>query len=213
MFVSVQTGSRERTTIAPMFSRFGRGWQLWMTLMVIWTVVVITYAWIDLPRAQQMAHNPQLLSKLSNEAASILFGRNAKAEPAGSALVWSEEPRIVRMSNGARLTFPATATGERVTFVKGEYFQLLNAEAGKQRGPYLLEVLAIWLAPAVLMLIAALTVSMICRGYKPLLSRVISDGHLLFSMFDALLMRMANHFALCAPADRGAVGRRRQLSE
>jgi hypothetical protein len=97
-----------------------------VTLAVMWTLVVVMYGWINLPRANQVAHNPQILAKLSNEAASIMFGRYAKAEPGRGVLVWSEVPRIVRMSNGARLTFPATATNERVALVAGEYDQLLR---------------------------------------------------------------------------------------
>src|SRR3990172_4275239 len=120
MFDSAQTGSRERTTMARMFNRLGGWWQLWVTLTVMWTIVVITYGWMNLPRAQQMPHNPQFLGKLSNEAASILFGSEAKAEPARGALVWSQTPMIVRMSNGTRLTFPATTTGERAAFVASE---------------------------------------------------------------------------------------------
>jgi len=144
-----------------------------MTLTVMWTIVVITSGWMNLPRARHMPHDPEFLSKLSNEASSILFGRDARAEPARSALVWSENPRTVRMPNGTRLTFPATTTEERVAFVRGEYRQLLDAEADEQRGPYLLEMLAIWLAP---LLVAGLAVNLICRGYKPPLSRVIPDS-------------------------------------
>jgi hypothetical protein len=159
-----------------MFNRLGGWWQLWMTLTVMWTIVVITYGWMNLPRAQQMPHNPQFLSKLSNEASSILFGSDASAEPARGALVWSQTPMIVRMSNGTRLTFPATTTGERIAFVRGEYSQLLNVKADEQKGPYLLEMLAIWLAPVLLPLVAGFAVRLICRGYKPPLGRVIPGG-------------------------------------
>ena len=144
--------------MARMFNRLGGWWPLWMTLMVMWTVVVITYGWINLPRAQQMPHNPQFLSKLSNEAAAILFGRDAQAEPARDALVWLQTPMIVRMSNGTRLTFPAPTTHERAALVASEYRQLLDVEADQQRGPYLLQMLATWLAPC-LLLIAVLTLS------------------------------------------------------
>jgi hypothetical protein len=157
-----------------MFKRLAGWWQLWMTLTVTWTIVVITYGWMNLPRGQQMPHDSQYLTKLSNEASSILFGSEARAEPPHNALVWSQTPMIVRMSNGTRLTFPATTTGERVAFVRGEYSQLLDVKADEQRGPYLLEMLAIWLAP---LLIAGFAVSRICRGYKPPLGRVIPGGH------------------------------------
>jgi hypothetical protein len=106
---------------------------------------------MSLPRAQQLPHNPQILSKLSHEAASILFGRDAQAEPARGALVWSQTPMIVRMSNGTRLKFPAPTTEERAALVASEYRQLLHAEAGEQRGPHLLKMLAIWFAPWLLL--------------------------------------------------------------
>ncbi len=159
MLASAQTGSRERTTIVSMFSRLGKWWQLGLTLSVIWTIAVITYGWMNLPRAQQLPHNPQFLSKLSTEALSILFVSDAKAEPARGALVWSQAPMLVRMSNGTQLTFPAPTTDERAALVASEYRQLLNAEADQKRGPYLLEMLAIWLAPG-LLLFAGLALSL-----------------------------------------------------
>jgi hypothetical protein len=51
------------------------------------------------------------------------------------------------MSNGMRLKFPAITTDERVAFVESEYRELLTLEADTQRGPYLLELLLLWLAP------------------------------------------------------------------
>ena len=152
--------------MARMFSRLGRWWQLWVTLTVMWTIVVITYGWMNLPRAQQLPHHPYFLSKLSNEAASILFGRDAQAEPARGALVWSQTPVIVRMSNGTRLKFPAPTTHERAALVASEYRQLLDVEADEQKGPYLLAMLAIWLAPY-LLLVAALTFSLCARRIIP----------------------------------------------
>src|SRR5476651_2319759 len=130
-----------------MFNRLG-GWrQLWMMLAVMWTLVVITYGWLNLPRGRYIPHDPQFLSKLSSQASSILRGPDAKAKPARGALVWSEDPRIVRMSNGARLSFPAITTDARAEFVASEYSQLLNIEAEQQRWPYLLEMLLLWFAP------------------------------------------------------------------
>lgn len=148
--------------MASMFSRLGKWRQLGLTLTVMWTIVVITYGWMNLPRAQQLPHNPLFLIKLSNEAASILFGREAQAEPVRGALVWSQTPMIVRMSNGTRLKFPAPTTHERAALVASEYHQLLDVEAGEQRAPYLLHLLAIWLAPF-LLLIAGLALSLFDR--------------------------------------------------
>jgi len=144
--------------MASMFSRLGKWWQLWVTLAVMWTLAVISYGWMNLPRAQQLPHHPQVLSKLSHEAASILFGRDAQAEPVRGALVWSQSPMIVRMSNGTRLKFPAPTTHEQAALVASEYHQLLDVEADEQRGPYLLAMLAILLAPG-LLLFAGLALS------------------------------------------------------
>ena len=163
MLASAQTGSRERTTIASMFSRLGNWWQLGITLTVMWTVVVSTYGWMNLPRAQQLPHDPHFLSNLSQEATSILFGSEAQAEPARGTLVWSQAPMLVRMSNGTRLKFPAPTTDERAAIVASEYRQLLNVEAEDQRGPYLLRLLAIWLAPWLLVAGLALSQSGLFR--------------------------------------------------
>lgn len=149
-----------------MFNRLGKWWQLWVTLAIAWTLAVVSYGWMNLPRAQQLPHHPYVLSKLSHEAASILFGREAQAEPVRGALVWSQTPMIVRMSNGTRLKFPAPTTPEQAALVASEYHQLLDAEAGERRGPYLLHLLAIWLAPF-LLLVAALTFSLCARRIIP----------------------------------------------
>ena len=135
-----------------------------MTLTVMWTIVVSALGWMNLPRAQHMPHHPQFMGKLSDEALSILFGSGVNVEPVRGALVWSQTPMILRMTNGTPLTFPATTTDEQAAFVAGEYRQLLNVTANEQRGTYLLEMLAIWLAPA-LLLVAGLAASWIwCAG-------------------------------------------------
>ena len=118
-----------------------------MMLAVMWTLVVVACAWMNLPRAPRMPHDPDYLSKLSAEASQILRGPQVAAKPVRGALVWSEEPRLVRMSNGTRLTFPAITTDERAAIVESEYRELLNLQAEEQRVPYLMEMLALWLAP------------------------------------------------------------------
>jgi hypothetical protein len=155
MLGSAQTALRARARMTRMMNRLRGWWQLWMMLAVMWTVVVIAYGWMNLPRAQYMPHDPQFLSQLSNEAASILRANNTRAKPVRGALVWSDDPRMIRMSNGTQLMFPAATTDERAAFVAREYHQLLDAEAGKQRWPYVLELLMLWLAP---LLIAALAI-------------------------------------------------------
>jgi len=123
---------------------------LWLALAVVWTVAFAAAGWLNLPRAQQIQHHPELLNRLSSEAASILTGPDFTVRPVRGALVWSEDRRSARMLNGARLTFPAITTDERVTFFEGEYRQALSAEADLLRGPYLLELLALWFAPILL---------------------------------------------------------------
>jgi hypothetical protein len=164
MLAGAQTGLPKRTTMIHMSYRLGRGWQLWMTLMVTWTVAVTMYGWIDLPRAYQMPHDPQFLSKLSHEASSILFGTDAQAKPVVSgALVWSEVPRLVSMPNGMRLAFPGATTSKQAAFFTSEYRQLLDVEAAGQRVPYLAEMFAVWFAP---LLAIGLAVNLIRRGYR-----------------------------------------------
>ncbi|MEO7728688.1 MAG: hypothetical protein ABIS45_15650 [Burkholderiales bacterium] len=128
-----------------MFNRSG-AWRLfWTVLAVIWTLVLVAYGWLNLPRARHIPHEPQFMSSLSSEALAIVRGDYAPAKPARGE--WSEVPRIVRMANGARLSFPATTTDARAAVVAGEYNQLLQTEAEQQRTPYLLVVLVVWLVP------------------------------------------------------------------
>lgn len=170
MLASAQTGSARPATIIRMITRLDGWWKLWIVLAVVWTVVAISSGWMNLPRARHMPHDPQFLSKLSAEAASIMLRTETRTKPVRSTFVWTEQPRMVRMSNGTRLTFPATTTDERAAFVATEYRQLLNIEADKQRGPYLAEMLAIWLGP---LLVAGVAVSLLCRGYRTALATII----------------------------------------
>jgi hypothetical protein len=137
-----------------MVNRFGRWWQLWMMLGVVWTFIVATSAWLNLPRAQYMPHDPQFASKLSDEAAAILRRADVNEKVARGALIWVASPRIVRMPNGTDLTFPAVTTGGQVALVAGEYVRLLRDAANERRVLYLLEMLALWLAPGLCLLIA-----------------------------------------------------------
>jgi hypothetical protein len=140
-----------------------------MVLVAIWTIVAIAGGTVNLPRARDMPHDPEFLSKLSNEAVSILLGANAKAKPVAGGLKWFEFPRTVRMSNGAWLTFPTATTDERTAIVANEYRQLLVEEADKQTGPYLMEMLTIWLAPCICLLLAGLAIQLFMRepGVQP----------------------------------------------
>ena len=130
-----------------MVNRFGKWWSLWMALIVVWTLVAFAFAWINLPRAQSVPHDPQFLTRLSGDAASILHRADTAKKPMRGALVWSDSPRFVRMSNGADLTFPADTSSEQAAFVATEYRQLLDDEARGRRWSYLLGMLALWLVP------------------------------------------------------------------
>jgi hypothetical protein len=149
-----------------MFNQFGKWWQLCVTLAVIWSAVIFAYGWLNLPRERHVPHDPQFLTRLSTAATSILMRTDTKVKPVRGAIEWTDTPRFVRMSNGAQLTFPATTTGEQSALVASEYRELLNAEANRQRAPYLLQLLAIWLAPAVLLLAGGLAASLIRHGHE-----------------------------------------------
>ena len=161
MLASAQTGVTAVDDTGRMLNRRGIWWQIWMVLAVIWTLVASASAWIDLPRAQHMPHDPEFQSKLSTEAASILRGPDAAATPVRGALVWTGTPKTVRMLNGTRLTFPAFTPDKLAAVVENEYRQLLSVQADEQRGQFLLARLAIWLAP---LLIAGLAVRLLCRA-------------------------------------------------
>lgn len=151
--------------VAIMPKRLSVWLQLWIVLTVVWAIVAATLGWMNLPRAQQMPHNPQFVNKLSNEASLILLGGDSKVESARGALIWSEAPMIVRMSNGTGLTFPAITTNERAAFVASEYYQLLDAEASERRGPYVLGMVAFWLLPCVLLLIVGIAAVRASRSF------------------------------------------------
>jgi len=116
-----------------------------MLLIVLWTLAAFAFAWINLPRSQSVSHDPQFLTRLSEDAASILRRADTKSKTRHGALVWSESPRFVRMSNGAGLTLPAYSTSEQAALVASEYHRLLDNEARGRRWPFLLGMLALWL--------------------------------------------------------------------
>lgn len=149
-----------------MFER-GQMLRVWIALTVLWTIVVAIWGWINLPRAQHIPHDPKFLSRLSNEAASILNGSVSQAERSRwGALIWSDTSFSVSMPNGARLKFPSTTTNEGVAFVKNEYHKLLEAEAGAKTRPYVLRMILAWLLALPILLVLDLAAGLICRLYQ-----------------------------------------------
>jgi hypothetical protein len=144
---SAQTAAGPTFTLHFMVNRFGRWWQLWMALAVIWTFAAAGSAWIDLPRASSVPHDPEFLNQLSSEALAIVRGSVSADKPARGAPLWSDTPRLFRMSNGEQLQFPAITTAERAAVVENEYRGLLHARASGHRWLYLLQRLAWWLTP------------------------------------------------------------------
>jgi hypothetical protein len=192
MLASAQTAARNAPRLPVMVNRIGRSWQLWVTLAVIWTLAAAGSAWIDLPRASQIPHDPEFMNQLSIDAAAILRGPTFADKPARGAPEWSDIPRLFRMSNGAQLQFPAFTTAERAAVVASEYRGLLHARANGQRWPYLLERLAWWLAP---FLIAAFALGVLRGGRNFLPGRTTAVD-------DALTSREAAReprFPLLAP--------------
>jgi len=150
-----------------MFER-SRWLRIWIGFTAIWTLVVATVGWFNLPRAQHIAHNPEFLARLSNEVPPIPVGNDAKAKLDGlGAPVWSDAQIVVRMPNGSRLTLPATTTYKRVALIKDEYYRMLEAEARAQTAPYLLEMAVAWLLPFPILYVLGLAMGFICRVYRP----------------------------------------------
>jgi hypothetical protein len=147
---SAQTAAELTVTLRLMVNRFGKWWQLWMALALVWTFAASGSAWIDLPRASGVPHDPDFLNQLSSEALAIVRGPASADRPARGAPLWSDTPRLFRMSNGELLQFPAITTAERAAVVENEYRGLLHARASGHRWLYLLQRLAWWLAPLLL---------------------------------------------------------------
>lgn len=148
-----------------------------MMLGVVWTVIVATSAWLNLPRAQYMPHDPQFASKLSDEASAILRRADVNEKAARGALIWVSSPRIVRMPNGTDLTFPAVTTGGQVALVAGEYARLLRDAANERRVLYLLEMLAIWLVPGLCLLIGVPAARQFFAANGFSFVRTLAGGH------------------------------------
>jgi hypothetical protein len=121
-----------------------------IALAVLWTLIAAGSAWLDLPRGTTTPHDPAFMGRLSTEAAVIVQGAAVTATPERGAPLWSDEPRLFRMANGARLTFPAGTTAERAAIVENEYRQIVDASADAQRASFLLDRLMLWLAPLLL---------------------------------------------------------------
>lgn len=146
-----------------MFER-GEWLRIWIVLTVVWTIVVATLGWINLPRAQHIPHNPEYLNRLPNEAALILIGSESRPRPSRwGTPIWSDASITVPMPNGARLIFPSTTTNQRIVFVRNEYRKLLEAEASVQRRTYTLEMIMTWLLPCPILLVLCSAADVIWR--------------------------------------------------
>jgi hypothetical protein len=160
-----------------MVIRFGKWWSLWAALIVVWTLVAFAFAWINLPRAETVPHDPQFLTRLSEDAASILHRADTTSKPRRGALVWSESSRFVRMSNGTDLTLPAYTTRDQAALVASEYHRLLDNEARGRRWSFLLGMLALWLVPCGGLLAVLLAARPLRDVMTPFASRVQVISH------------------------------------
>ena len=195
MIASVQTAASRAPTVPSMIYRIGKSWQLWVTLAVIWTLVAAASAWIDLPRASGVPHDPEFLSKFSFESSAIVRG-TANAVPSvrgAPAPLWSDTPRLLLMANGHRLAFPAFTTDQRASIVESEYRQLLDVRANEQRWPFLLERLAWWLVPLLIAGGALKSFSSGFDGHKSPRSKTNAGGV-------AHAAKRAADAAVCLPA-------------
>lgn len=190
-----------------MFNRFGKWWSLWMALIVLWTAVAFAFTWTNLPRAQSLPHDPQFLNRLSENSSSILRSVETTKKPVRGALMWSNSPRFVRMSNGADLTFPFSTSGEQVAFVANEYRQLLHEEARGRRWSYLPEMLALWLLPCGGLLAAALAARPMQSASAPFRSRAQVIPHYVRQRADHTTAEgdtVINARAVASPVAEGA---------
>jgi hypothetical protein len=128
-----------------MIKRISNTWQLWLTLAILWTLVAAASAWLNLPRASGIAHEPGFMSRLSPESSAIVRGPGSTESLPGAPL-WADTPRVFRMSNGMQLSLPAVTTDERASIVERNYRDLLEERAGEQRWLYWIERTAVWLA-------------------------------------------------------------------
>ena len=139
-----------------------------MSLAIMWTLATAASAWIDLPRAPMIAHDPEFMNQLTPESSAIVRGAAAAQKSAPGEPLWSDAPRVFRMSNGKQLDFPAITTDERAAIVEREYHGLLQARASGQHWLYLLERVALWLAP---LLLAGLALGLLRGGLKSIFRR------------------------------------------
>ena len=146
-----------------MVNRITNSWQFWMTLAIMWTLATAASAWIDLPRAPMIAHDPEFMNQLTPESLAIVRGAAAAQKSAPGEPLWSDAPRVFRMSNGKQLDFPAITTDERAAIVEREYHGLLQARASGQHWLYLLERVALWLAA---LMLAGLALGLLRGGLK-----------------------------------------------
>ena len=79
-----------------MVKRITNSWQFWMTLAIMWTLATAASAWLDLPRAQMVAHDPEFMNQLTPESTAIVRGTAAEQKPAPGAPVATRRRSSVR---------------------------------------------------------------------------------------------------------------------
>jgi hypothetical protein len=107
------------------------------------TLATAASAWINLPRAPMIAHDPEFMNQLTPSRRLSCAARAAQKSAPGEPL-WSDAPRVFRMSNGKQLDFQPSrpvARGDR----QREYHGLPGP---RQRAALLVSIgrIALWLA-------------------------------------------------------------------
>lgn len=139
------------------------GWQrLWLLFAALYAIPVIFFTWVEFPTADGIPHRAEFYRKLSKESLAKLVGERTSP----SFVDPDEIGTTVEMPNGHGLPFRKDVTQQEISAVSHEYYDVLKAEAARERPKIIGYGVLWWLIPCVGAYALGWAIRWVYRGFR-----------------------------------------------
>jgi hypothetical protein len=151
--------------------RIGGWWRLWISLSVIYGVVLGLDAYSSWPTIETISYDNNDPKLMSNAALEIIAGDKIpyKGLPEGYKIEREGhifETQTLEMPNGAKLRVPVASTKEQIQVVVDDYLRVMKILVKEKKYSTVRDHFLAWLLPCVSILAAGFLLRWIYRGFK-----------------------------------------------
>jgi hypothetical protein len=145
-----------------MTTKIGGWWRLWITVSILYGVVIIAFAIGSFPKIENIPFEESHLKLLKDSTLKIIVGEvSYKGLPADAVTV-----KVIEMPNGAKLTVPINTTTTQMQQVAEDYMRILSILVKEQKQSAIIQCFSFWLVPCFSVLMLGFLSRWIYRGFK-----------------------------------------------